>query len=327
MDDGIISGTPTETGTYPFRVHAVSTAGTLAADQYWNVTVSPPLGWAPSFIHEPQTTYIMGGTVTDGYSAFDTTILMAAYSVNAESTRRCSITLWRITPAGYPGTPRTDIQGKTADQGPGTVRIKAESLEGGQSAYLDYNFTGSKWAPTFTTTPSTTAIYGEGYVYNPELNETGICFVDPSTPVGLNGHRAYPLFWHYDGSDDMLGGNLDGDLLPGIYNCSVYGFSSPGGLIAYQNWTLTVTLGDGSIPDIDGYVPQQPRGEWYQARMVLLAARGMYRMHVRPELERRVPARQSQHRRDLRPPPGGRGVPHRDNRHIYGIWHDLGPEL
>lgn len=197
---------------------------------YVIVTITYNAEWAPTFTSSPDTT----ATEDEAYSYVatcnETVTWGAAMTSNATwlTWTQANHTVW--------GTPdETDI-------GSYYVNITATSDDGGLEAYQNYTVDVSPapmtWAPTFTSTPDTTATEDEAYSYEATCNESvtwGAAMTSNAT--WLTWTQANHTLW---GTPDVL------DI--GSYYVNITATSDAGTLEAYQNYTVTVSGAANAAP-------------------------------------------------------------------------------
>jgi hypothetical protein len=196
------SGPPVAAGVFAFHVQATSVAGTLTADQYWNVTV-----------------YAIP-TITNTASL--SILIYHTYYYNATADQPGT---WSITESATWLTESTYHLTGMADRtqlSPVLVHVSLANVNG--TAYYNFTVTPYGWAATFTTTAPTVLLIGETYIYYPQSNVTTTLSV-----------ITYPAWMSLVGGDHLTGMGV----YPGNYSISIRTNCS-GGLYAYQNYTVSV---------------------------------------------------------------------------------------
>ena len=210
---GIYSWTPASAGTYEFETSATSTAGTLTAYQFFNLTVSQH--WAATWTTSPATS-IQSGSI---------------YTYTARLNESGAIIMW-TSPTGAYFNDSGSVGSLIWRAGAAAVygfELVSNSVNGTLSGYLFWNVTvtaipPAHWAPTWTTSPSAYGVVGSQYVYNVGVNES-------STITALT----LPSWANYSAATVIGTPTANG-----TYSFSLRAVSNAGTLASYMNWTVTV---------------------------------------------------------------------------------------
>lgn len=201
---GGFSGIPTVLGSYPFKLEAWSTNGTLAKWQNWSVVVG---SWVPTFTSTP-------ALFIDRFSLYEYTPTLnetsTIYNMSAPS--------WASYNAGLmSGTPTVN--------GAYDFKLRAESMNGTGWKWQNWTVDVGGWSSTFITSPLLVVVRTHNYSYMPVLNESGSISLEasPNWLTFINGYL--------NGSCSVLGS----------YNVSLEAVSLNGTLESYQNFSLVVT--------------------------------------------------------------------------------------
>jgi hypothetical protein len=204
ISDGSVYGTPWTPGVFAFTLSALGTNGT--SYQYWNVTV----GWAPIFISSPLTSILVG----HGWTYLSVCNESVIYTLGTHPT---GATLSSDTVSWLPS-------------GTGTFFfiLNATSEDGGETAHQYWNVTVSMafvgWAPTFTSSPYTSALVGQEWSYSPICNES------------VSYYLASKPDWATLSGDTITGTPTAG----GTDDFVLEATSVNGTLTANQEWSVTV---------------------------------------------------------------------------------------
>jgi hypothetical protein len=233
------TGSPTLIGVYAFHLQATSTAGTLTANQYWNVTVADT--WAPTL--NSITPY---GSSNSSYANwvvgddFDTRLI---YNESCHYILDTNASF--LSAGGDNGTDTFDVINiSTLVQGSYYAHIEATSDDGTLARWTNWTFDvwpaiiPDTWAPTFTSLPPLTGIVGTNYEYDITLNESSVIEIE-DVPYWLDLYDVGSTTADLMGTPDTAGS----------YNVSIKATSDGGGLVTYQNWTVVVS--DPIIPPVD----------------------------------------------------------------------------
>ena len=204
------SGTPAAAGSYDVKLRADGPGG-LPSYQNWTITVEPgpAAPWAPSFTSSPPLTGQAYTTYTYAVSCNET----VTYLVHTKPS-------WASWNGGT-------LSGTPTLSGNYDVKIRATGA-GGLSAWQNWTISVGNppptWAPTWTSTPGTSAAVGQQYSYAPSCNET-VTFTVGSKPDWLT--------WS--------GNTFSGvPTAAGSYHVSISAMGA-GGITVYQSWTIVVS--------------------------------------------------------------------------------------
>lgn len=219
---GTISGTPSATGTYAFEVKATSSAGTLDAFQYWNVTVGAapvPSTWPPSFTSSPPGI----GEVGQEYSYIPRCNESVSYELE--------------TSPSWAGWVDGAVMGLPNEAGESEFSLRAIG-SGTLARWQNWTvtITDPTPVPAFTNSPDTNATRRVWYSWTPEVNLSPCYFT-------LNGSAGWLSINQYSGKVSGLPTSA------GAYNITVTAYS-----LDYQtsaNLTYIVTVADALDPPQD----------------------------------------------------------------------------
>ncbi|MDW5562576.1 MAG: putative Ig domain-containing protein [Methanomassiliicoccus sp.] len=205
-DGSRLTGTPNALGSFTVSLRGVSTAGMGFTVQTFDITVT---GWRPAFTTNAPNTLIAGHT----------------YHYTVGVNESASITVmdkpswmdWQSANSTFWGTPTVP--------GSYSLSIRATSTNGLMSAWQNVTIAVNQWAPSWTSSPSYMATVDHAYSYLPTTNET-------ATLTALS----VPSWMTWDGT--ILSGTPDTSKI-GAWAVSLSA-AGPGGLTAYQNFTVTV---------------------------------------------------------------------------------------
>jgi len=197
------SWTPSVAGTYEFEVSATSTAGTLTAYKFWNVTV--PTQWAPTFTNSPQLFIVSGGSYSYTPTINETGTISAP-----------TIPAWCSFSSGH-------LTGTPSAAGSYSVHISATSTAGKLTAWENYTITVTAWASHFITTPNASVTVQQPYSYVAATNDTA-----PITSVTLPAWATL--------NNSIITGT---PTTSGSATFSIKAVGS-GTLPIWQNWTVTI---------------------------------------------------------------------------------------
>lgn len=190
---------------------------------YIIVTITYNAQWAPTFTSSPDTT----ATEDEAYSY--TATCNETVTWGAGMTSNATWLTWTQANHTVWGTPGAE------DVGSFYVNITATSDAGGLVGYQNYTVTveekpSATWAPTFTSSPDTTAVEDEPYSYEATCNESvtwGAAMTSNAT--WLTWTQANHTVWGTPDETDI-----------GSYYVNITATSDAGTLEGYQNYTVTV---------------------------------------------------------------------------------------
>ena len=226
------SGTPTSPGVYAFHLQATSTAGTLTANKYWNVTVFDT--WAPSFTSSPILSVYNG-------SDYNYTVTLNESVILNLSTVAGWLTL---THEGTNITPY-ELHGVGTPIGNYTMNLSAYSELGTLTAWQNFSIEVFPaipppppvlYPPIITTLPTLSVNIGYSYTYSALANQSVVWVITSNAS------------WASISNNSISG--IVNILDVGEYYVHIVGSNANG--TVYQNYTVTImapitTLSDTSI--------------------------------------------------------------------------------